>query len=283
MQVVFSERCLEYGRDHVENPRRVVRIVKSLKSSGFGFVDPDPAPEDLLEEVHAREYLEALAEGREYDPDTPAYPGIYEIARLAAGGAVTAARISGFSVMRPPGHHAGIRGRALGAATKGFCYLNNIAVAVRSLGGRTLILDIDGHHGNGTQEIFEGDPSVFYISLHRFPLYPGTGTCSGDNYLNFPLPAECGEALYLRTLRKALSFVNVERFDVIAVSVGFDAHEGDLASLGLTSESYRRIGEIIGRLGKKTFFVLEGGYHELIGEDALNLITGFLRAMETRS
>ncbi len=203
---------------------------------------------------------------------------VLPIAKLSAGGAIRAACVEGFSVMRPPGHHVGLRGRALGAVTRGFCYINNIAVAVRSLEMKTLILDIDGHHGNGTQEIFEGESGVFYISLHRYPAYPGTGTRSRDNYLNFPLPAECGEELYLRTLRKALSLVDVERFDVVAVSVGFDAHKGDLASLGLTSRSYKRIGRIIGYLDRSTFFVLEGGYHELIGVDALNLMKGFLEA-----
>ncbi len=78
VKVVFSERCLEYGRNHIENPLRVIRIIESLRSAGFEFVNPDPAPEDLLKEVHAKEYLKALAEGREWDPETPTYPGIYD-------------------------------------------------------------------------------------------------------------------------------------------------------------------------------------------------------------
>ncbi len=82
VKVVFSERCLEYGRNHIENPLRVIRIIESLRSAGFEFVNPDPAPEDLLKEVHAKEYLKALAEGREWDPETPTYPGIYEIAMI---------------------------------------------------------------------------------------------------------------------------------------------------------------------------------------------------------
>ena len=84
-----------------------------------------------------------------------------------------AARVNGFSLMRPPGHHAGRSGRALGASSLGFCYFNNLAIAVRSLDKRSLILDIDGHHGNGTQEIFLGDEKVTYVSLHRSPQYPG--------------------------------------------------------------------------------------------------------------
>ena len=166
--------------------------------------------------------------------------------------------------MRPPGHHAGRYGIALGAYTKGFCYINNIAVAVKHLDRPTLILDIDGHHGNGTQEIFQGDPKVVYVSLHRHPHYPGTGAYSEANCLNFPLPADCGEAVYLKTLEEALRKVDMQKIEVIAVSAGFDAYAGDLASLGLTEKTYKRIGEILASFEKPTFFVLEGGY---IGEN----------------
>jgi len=95
----------------------------------------------------------------------------------------------------------------------------------------TLILDIDGHHGNGTQEVFQGDSKVFYVSVHRHPHYPGTGFRSERNCLNFPLPADVGEERYLETLDKGLSLVAQEAFDIVAVSAGFDTYAGDLASL----------------------------------------------------
>ena len=144
------------------------------------------------------------------------------------------------------------------------------------MGKPALILDVDGHHGNGTQEIFQGDEKVVYVSLHRYPHYPGTGTHSEGNCLNFPLPADCGEQRYLETLDKALGMVDVGRFEVVAVSVGFDTHLGDLASLGLTESSYKEIGKRIGALRKPTFFVLEGGYMgEKNGRDIDQLLSGY--------
>jgi acetoin utilization deacetylase AcuC-like enzyme len=105
----------------------------------------------------------------------PTTVDIYNYARLAAGGAIKAAKTQGFSLMRPPGHHAGINGNALGATTRGFCYLNNIAVAVKYLDQPSLILDIDGHHGNETQEIFQDSKQDAHISLHVGSAYPYTG------------------------------------------------------------------------------------------------------------
>jgi acetoin utilization deacetylase AcuC-like enzyme len=263
-KIVFSEKCLEYGSWHIESPQRVRRAYEILKERGYEFITPEPAKEEDLLKVHDQEYIELLKRGAIEDPDTPAYENIYEHARLSAGAAILAAKIQGFSLMRPPGHHAGRYGIALGAYTKGFCYINNIAVAVKHLDKPTLILDIDGHHGNGTQEIFQGDPKVVYVSLHRHPHYPGTGAYSEANCLNFPLPADCGEAVYLKTLEEALRKVDMQKIEVIAVSAGFDAYAGDLASLGLTEKTYKRIGEILASLGKPTFFVLEGGY---VGEN----------------
>jgi acetoin utilization deacetylase AcuC-like enzyme len=142
-----------------------------------------------------------------------------------------------------------------------------------------LILDIDGHHGNGTQEIFLGDKNVTYVSLHRHPNYPGTGVVSEANCLNFPLPPDCGDEEHIGTLDKALSLVDVKQFEVVAVSAGFDTHEGDLASLGLTENGYYEIGKRVAKLGKHTFFVLEGGYSgENVGRD----INQLLKAYESR-
>ncbi|MEM2104747.1 MAG: histone deacetylase [Candidatus Bathyarchaeia archaeon] len=273
-KIIYSEKCLEYGSWHIESPERVRKACEILKAKGYEFIEPEAASEEDLLKIHDSDYIQLLKRGAVEDPDTPAYENIYEYARLSAGGAIHAAKINGFSLMRPPGHHAGRHGAALGAYTRGFCYINNIAVAVKHLDKPTLILDIDGHHGNGTEEIFFKDPKVVYISLHRHPHYPGTGYYSEANCLNFPLPADCGENVYLKTLQEALKKVDVENFEVIAVSAGFDAYAGDLASLGLTEKTYGKIGKILACFGKTTFFVLEGGY---VGENIGKCIDELLK------
>jgi acetoin utilization deacetylase AcuC-like enzyme len=275
-KIVFSEKCLGYGSWHVEGPERVRKAHEILREKGYSFVLPQPAPEEELVKVHDHEYIWTVKKGLVEDGDTPAYDNIFEHAKLSAGGAILAAEIEGFSIMRPPGHHAGTHGAALGAATRGFCYLNNIAIAVRHLDQPALILDIDGHHGNGTQEIFYGDSKVTYLSLHKHPNYPGTGIKSDKNCVNFPLPPDCGETLYIKTLDKALKNVPSEKFEVLAVSAGFDTYAGDLASLGLTETAYEEIGRRIAELGKPTFFVLEGGYNgEHVGNSIDRLLTTF--------
>ncbi len=278
-QVIYSEKCLGYGSWHIEGPRRVKRAQEILREKGYSFREPTPASEEDCLSVHDAEYLFNLKKGMVEDSDTPAYSHIFELARLSAGGAMMAAKINGFSLMRPPGHHVGRSGAALGAATRGFCYINNIAIAVKSLNKSTLILDIDGHHGNGTQEIFQGDPKVWYISLHSHPNYPGTGMKTEGNCVNFALKTDCGEKLYLESLDKALGMVEESKYEVVAVSAGFDTYAADLASLGLTESSYSQIGKRIGALNKHTFFVLEGGYR---GDNNGICIDQLLRGFEGR-
>jgi acetoin utilization deacetylase AcuC-like enzyme len=276
-QIVFSERCLSYGGWHIEGPQRVRLAHEILQEKGYTFLEPAPALDEDLFRVHDPEYIWNLKKGLVEDMDTPAYDNIFEFARLSAGGALLAAKVDGFSLMRPPGHHAGVSGAALGVGTRGFCYLNNIAVAVRALDKQSLILDIDGHHGNGTQEIFQGDPKVTYVSLHRFPHYPGTGIVSEGNCLNFPLPTDSGEQKFLEVLDKAIGKVDLKKVEVVAVSAGFDTHANDLASLGLTEHSYWEMGNRIAALKKKTFFVMEGGY---VGAQNGNDIDQLLRGFE---
>jgi len=277
MKIIFSEKCLEYSwPGHIERPERIRKALGLLRQ--YEFLEPKPASQQDLLSVHSREYVDLIKNakaGSYLDGDTPAPPNIYEYALLSAGAALLAAQENGFSLMRPPGHHAGRNGRALGVATLGFCYFNNIAIAIKKLDSPTLILDIDGHHGNGTQEIFQGDPKVTFISLHRHPTYPGTGLTSQGNCLNFPLPYSAGDSLYLKTLEQALSQVDMANVEVVGISAGFDAHQGDLASLGLTYEGYREIGRKVGALGKPVFGVLEGGYvGEYVGRDLHELISG---------
>jgi len=275
-KIIFSEKCLGYGTWHIEGPQRIRIANEILRKKGYDYVEPSPASEEDLLKVHDPEYIWNLKKGLVEDVDTPAYDNIYDYARLSAGGALLAAKTNGFSIMRPPGHHAGKNGAALGVHTRGFCYLNNVAIAVKSLNKTALILDVDGHHGNGTQEIFQDEAKVVYVSLHRFPHYPGTGVRSEGNCFNFPLPADCGEKKYLETLDQALNAIDGKTFEVVAVSVGFDTHSGDLASLGLTENSYLEIGKRIAAIEKPTFFVLEGGYMgEANGKDIDSFLKGY--------
>jgi len=274
-RVVFSGRCLDYSYfGHIEDPERVRIAHEILKSRGYEFLEPEYASQDDLLKAHSEAWVERVRKGGFFDGDTPGGRNIYEYASLSAGGAIVAASELAFSLMRPPGHHAGRNGKALGAPTLGFCYLNNVAVAVRYLNKPTLILDIDGHHGNGSEEIFHGDPSVKVISLHRVGIYPGTGYESAGNCLNFPFFTPPGDESYLRTLDKALNHVDMENVEVVAISAGFDCHNGDLASLGLSSNCFREIGKKVRALGRHTFGVLEGGYSgKYVGEDLDQLLS----------
>src|SRR4030065_2975064 len=230
-KIVFSENSLNYGTSHMEGPQRVKMAHGILKEKKYEFLEPTPASEEDLLRVHDADYIWNLKKGLVEDSDTPAYDNIYEYARLSAGAALLAAKVNGFSLMRPPGSHAGVFGSALGVPTRGFCYLNNIAIAVKGLGKATLILDVDGHHGNGTEEVFRGDSRGVYVPLHRHPHYPGTGFRSEGNCLNFPLPADVGERAYLETFDRALEMAgDVGRFEVLAVSAGFVTYKGGFGS-----------------------------------------------------
>ncbi len=254
---------------HPESPARVRMLAQYLDRRGYPFLAPSPAGDAELLAVHAPEHLARVARGDFHDPDCPAYPNIDVYARLAAGGALLAQKRGGFSILRPPGHHAGRD--FLG----GFCYYNNIAVAVRAGGKRTLIVDIDGHHGNGTEAIFYGDPQVTYVSLHRIYNYPGTGHSSHGNCLNYPLPPRCGKALYVETLERALADAGTG-YGSLAISAGFDTYRDDpLASLGLDVDAFYDVGYVLGSTGIPPFLVLEGGYiPEIMGPAADALLQG---------
>lgn len=270
MDIIFSPRCLEYNAvGHPENPARVRLLADYLAHKGFNFLEPAPAPPEAILTAHTPELLRRVETGDFFDPDCPVYPNLEFYAKLAVGGALLAHQVHGFSILRPPGHHAGPN--FLG----GFCYLNNIAVAVRASRKKTLIVDIDGHHGNGTEAIFLRDPQVTYVSLHRIYNYPGTGHTSYANAINVPLPPRCGGERYVEALEEALEKSGHDH-EELAISVGFDTYKEDpLASLGLEVEDYYHIGYVLGALELPTFCVLEGGYvPEIMGPAAHAFITG---------
>ncbi len=290
--LVFHESYLEHEQTptHPERKERLAYTFDQLMEEGIfeskavEVVSPFRADEEDVLAVHTRDYLEFLKResktGGIIDWDTVIPVGLYESAMLAAGGAIRAAEIvdkgeaeNAFAMVRPPGHHAK---PGIGA---GFCYLNNIAIAVRWLQrkrrySRILILDWDAHHGDGTQEIFYRDPTVLFISLHQMPLYPGTGyprevgEGEGEGYtINVPLPPGAGDECYLTVFDEIVEPVAHDfRPEFIAVSAGQDNHFTDpLTGLALTARGYAELMERTKKLAEelcdgKLFAVLEGGY-----------------------
>ncbi len=210
------------------------------------------------------------------DPDTFTSPDSYDIARLAAGATIQAAvhavteREPAFALVRPPGHHAEPH-RAMG-----FCLFNNVAVAAAAMLARGLervaIVDIDVHHGNGTQAIFYEEPRVLYVSTHQFPFYPGTGAADemgageGRGFtVNVPMEAGSTDADYALVHREVVGPVLEEfRPELMLVSAGYDAHERDpLASMRMTTQGYAEtvghLRDVAARHGALAL-VTEGGY-----------------------
>ncbi|MBI5332802.1 MAG: histone deacetylase [Candidatus Aenigmarchaeota archaeon] len=283
MKIFYSPKCLEYGAiGHPENCFRVENTAKFLQEKGFSFTEPNPCAVDDLLLAHSEELVAKVKSGQFFDSDTPNYTGIYNTAILAAGSAINAMNSAlhnkvAFSLMRPPGHHAGRN--FLG----GFCYFNNIAIAVaKALENKEMnkaaIIDFDNHHGNGTQDIFLNDKwhdKVLYISLHQSPCYPGTGLKNEKNCINFPMTSGTGGAEYLKDFHKAIEHVKRFNPDMIAVSAGFDSYKNDpLTALELDINTFKEIGKRIADLKKHVFAILEGGYSQELPECVWKFLDG---------
>lgn len=306
---VFHESYLRH--DTGAHPERAERLSYTLeKMAENGIIErltrilPVHASREELGFVHAAPYLqqvEAICKrgGGMLDLDTPLCRDTCEIASLAAGGVLKAVdevmRASDtpkqvFALIRPPGHHAtSMRGM-------GFCIYNNIAIAAEHLKRRyrlhrTLIVDWDVHHGNGTQHIFFEDPSVLYFSLHQYPHYPGTGWLDevgrgeGQGFtVNVPLPPGTGDAGYLYALNSILVPIAHEfRPEFVLVSAGFDAHAADpLASMTVTSRGFGLFTDVILGVARansqgRVVLALEGGYNlEALGESILSVFQALL-------
>jgi acetoin utilization deacetylase AcuC-like enzyme len=279
---------VHYSPNHPERPERIDAVVKGLKDKGWWDlipkVDPITIPDPVLYNIHDPGYLSVLNQachrGDWLDGDTYTTPGSWSLAHKTAGGTAAVAEavwlgkgLRGFAITRPPGHHAS---RAAGS---GFCLLNNIALAVEYLiqskqAQRLAILDLDLHHGNGTQDIFYRRNDVLFISLHQYPLYPFSGRLDeqgegpGLGYTcNFPMAPRSGDEAYLNVVHElVLPILEAFAPEMILISYGFDAHWLDpLGGLNLSANCFYQVMRMVSAwvdiyCQGKMMLVLEGGY-----------------------
>ena len=226
-----------------------------------------------------------------FDNGTPLSAGTWAAAKAGADAAASAASLLAggqravFCATRPPGHHAGADFMG------GYCFLNNAAIAAQALRSqgcdRVAVLDVDYHHGNGTQAIFYGRADVLFASIHadpsyEYPFYSGYADEGGEGEgrgcnVNLPLPAGCEAAAWFEALDAACSAIDRFRADALVVSLGLDTFVGDpLTRFRLQSDDFRRLGQGIARLRLRTAFILEGGYAAAeLGVNAANVLEGF--------
>jgi acetoin utilization deacetylase AcuC-like enzyme len=287
MLILHDPRCAEYGSSmRPEQPARVIRSAAHLRTTHPDWTWRVPAEatatEDILRLAHDAAHLKRLGLARDFDPDTPYFPGIADHARRSVAAAIEAARhaLSGaggpvLSLMRPPGHHATT------SHAMGFCYLNQIAIAAlyaqKHLGAaKVAVWDFDAHHGNGTEAILEGHHNVFFASVHQYPGYPGTGTQDrGSRIRNWPVAPHTPRPAHMSALRASLDAVLSFSPDLILVSAGFDAYARDpITSMTLEADDFATLGRWLRESGKPAAAILEGGYHS----DLPLLIDAFLSA-----
>ncbi len=297
LHIFYSERFKEHETgDGPEKPERMDAVYSALKNvlpqDALTWREPRLATHQELELVHNSSHIKFIEDlsskgGGMADDDTPVSPASFEIARLSTGACLAAVDAvcngetkAAFVASRPPGHHA-CREKSMG-----FCIFNNIAIAARYAKknhdlSRILIIDWDIHHGNGTQEIFYRDDTVFYFSIHQYPHYPGTGLPfeegkgKGEGFtcnLPFPPYSEAKQILtaFKETIERIAESFNPE---LILVSAGFDGHKDDpLGNWLLEEQHYAELAKITRSIADKYcegkhIDCLEGGYNmEALGK-----------------
>lgn len=288
MAILFAthEAYLDHltGSQHPERPARLGAVLEGARDAGVAdalvAIEPRMATRDELSRVHTARHLDRVenvvrAGGGRLDPDTVVSSGSWDAACRAAGAGLSAIDAlrdgrgdAAFCAVRPPGHHA-TRDDVLG-----FCLLSNVAVAAAALadaGERVVIVDFDAHHGNGTQDVFIDDPRVLFVSLHQWPLYPGTGwydeigTGAGvGRTMNVPLPPGTTGDVYLEAIDRLIAPL-CRDFDPtwLLVSAGFDGHRDDpITDLGLSSGDFADITRRLLEFAPpgRRLVMLEGGY-----------------------
>ena len=292
--LLYDDRFLNHktGVMHPESPERLKVILNGLEEAGLlkkvRLISAEPSEMKWIEAVHDKAYIErfrrhCLSGEETFDyPDNRTSPESFDTAVLAVGGILKAAQMvmdgdidNAFCAVRPPGHHAEP------ARAMGFCYFNNVAIAVKYILAnwdihRIAIIDFDVHHGNGTQKIFEADPSVFYYSVHEHPSFsfPGTGRVfdkgigPGKGYTrNYALIPGQGDQAYIKLMEADLMpTIDEYKPEVILLSTGFDAHVEDIMSrIKMTTNGFsvftQKIMEMAQRnCSGRVISVLEGGY-----------------------
>ena len=291
---------------HAEQPDRIARIIESARTLDLDVREfNDPVPFEIVSKLHEKSYIEYLrnkcSEIRSEeqlmpsvfikDTYTPLMRHTYEASLKSANLAVqgskelkTGKQKVIYALCRPPGHHAEKD------AMSGYCYFNNAALAANELSmgeKKVAILDIDYHHGNGTQKLFYDRNDVFYVSIHAepehaFPYSSGFADEKGFNKgkgfnLNLPMPPETTPALYISNLEKALDSIKSFNPDYLVVSLGYDTYEDDpIGGLGIDEDSYKEISRVISGRGYPTLLIQEGGYNiEKLGVLSKNFMQSF--------
>ncbi len=277
MKILFNSKFLNHNQDsEAEGSYRIKKFPDKYKNSDFD-------GEEYIELVHTNQYKDIIkkaCEKKETHAEVELTPESYEAAKSAVGLTIEASKNGDFAVVRPPGHHAKKEQAA------GFCFFNNIAIAVQKLvneGKRVFVFDFDGHHGDGTQSIFYESEKVLFCSIHQLWAYPYSGfteemgSGKGEGFtLNLPLIAGAGDMEFYDKLNQAIAAAKNFNPDIVAVSAGFDSYEDDrILSLKYSQKAYYECGLRLRRAFPNIFAVLEGGYHD----DLLECVEAFVEGI----